>query len=182
MLALIQKKMKALERKTVTFMVDVKDFPHPTLDSAEQLENYDEQASKIEAELSAFNIDNMGKTIEDNRNYKDDTERKQGNIEDLQTIFGQMRDKHRTLLVPICSKSFKLVELERCGLSQHINPGFWTFITETQKQIKEHPHMDDIWLNKLNKAIKESEPLEFRKFNIYPPTTVQGFWQKLESY
>ena len=84
-----------------------------------------------------------------------------------------------TLLVPICSKSFKVVELERCCLSQHTNPGFWTFLTETQKRIKEHPHMDDIWLNKLNKAIKESEPLEFRKFNIYPPTTVQGFWQKL---
>ena len=30
-------------------------------------------------------------------------------------------------------------------------------------------------------SIKESEPLEFRKFNIYPPTTVQGFWQKLVS-
>ena len=70
MLALIQKKLKALEQKTITFMEDVKDFPHPTLDSAEQLENYDEQASKIEAELSAFKIDNMGKTIEDNRNYR----------------------------------------------------------------------------------------------------------------
>ena len=103
------------------------------------------------------------------------------NIEDLQKILGQMRDKHRTLLVPICSKSFKLVELERCCLSQHTNPGFWTFLTETQKRIKEHPHMEDIWLNKLRHAMKESEPSEFRKFNICLPTTVQGFLEKLVS-
>ena len=57
-MAIMQKKLKALEMKINTFKEDVQDFPHPTLDSSRLLENYDRETSKIEAELSAFIEDN----------------------------------------------------------------------------------------------------------------------------
>ena len=57
-MALMQKKLKALEMKINTFKEDVQDFPRPTLDSSRLLENYDRETSKIEAELSAFIEDN----------------------------------------------------------------------------------------------------------------------------
>ena len=132
-------------------------------------------------ELSALIEESFGKRIRKDQIFKADVDGTQAEIDYLQKIIEKLHNKHRLMLIPQHSSTFKYIEIEECCLSQHKNPGFWVFYTETQKQIRRHPHADNLWLTKLRNKIKESEPLEFQKMRTHEPTTPQEFMEKLVS-
>ena len=68
--------------------------------------------------------DNFGKAIEDNRNYQNDIDKTQTDIDDLQRIIIRLFDKCRTSLITNESKTLNYVNLEDCCLTKQGNPGF----------------------------------------------------------